>query len=236
MASARRERTGSRDAGSEAGLGKVDHEQVHQIVAARAKYLAEQQQKRANEEQPKLEPMPAEYVALLREALDYKGWSMAELGRHLGASRSAVTKWFAGEHRPDKRHVPKLSTYFGVPQMRLWRFYVDTPKDMPTWETMRLADIITLPEGTTRRALELVLAQLPFLFPSLISGATVWLAEMDARAEQAKEQLRVTMEMQRRRQASDREVSPQPASSPEGLFPDFDGDGALLAPQNGVGR
>ncbi|EOH0529500.1 TPA: LexA family transcriptional regulator [Klebsiella aerogenes] len=52
----------------------------------------------------------------IRELLDIKGWSKAELSRRLGVSAQTVVYWTKGTTVPRGKHLAKLSELSGYPQ------------------------------------------------------------------------------------------------------------------------
>lgn len=172
---------------------------------------------------PPREPQGAEppeltgLALVLRVALSRKGWTMAELARQIGASRSAVTKWFAGESKPDSRHIPALSRHLGVPQLELWRFYMEYPVDvMPPLTEQRFSDVLAIPAGISDEALAEAVADIQSHWPVFCARREQERANRRARAAVQEAILGAVVEDQshRRQQAIEAAESP-PADTPE---------------------
>lgn len=163
--------------------------------------------------------IPPEYVALLKEAMQRRGWSRAELGRQIGASRSTVTKWLGGEGKPDKKHLPALSQVLGIPQVQLQRFYFDRPVD--EFEDVRallLSDVIAIPADISRQALQDALMELRLFFPVIVAAQERIHAAHLVRAAELKAELGALMAAQEgRRHATSPEAPPPPDATGQSL-------------------
>jgi transcriptional regulator with XRE-family HTH domain len=142
---------------------------------------------------------------------------MAELARQIGASRSAVTKWFAGESKPDSRHIPALSRHLGVPQLDLWRYYMEQPLDvMPALTEQRFSDVLAVPDGISDEALGEAVADIQAHWPVFCARREQERANRRARAAVQEAILGAVVEDQShmRQQAIEAAESP-PADTPE---------------------
>jgi transcriptional regulator with XRE-family HTH domain len=159
------------------------------------------------------EAIPEEYLNLLNDSLKRKGWSMAELARQIGASRSAVTKWFGGEGKPDRRYIPALSQHLGIPKLDLWRFYVDLSLNTTGGgDDRRLYDVLVTPVGISGEARAEALAEVAALYPVICALREQARAARLLRAEAQKAMLGAIIEEQSdtRQQASPAKQAPLP--------------------------